>query len=218
MNKIVALQREHDLTLPDEFHFKYAQVALLAETCAGQSRGSQCWQELSNRPKCYVWNDYLLTGETVTWTVECSGGWARGTGTLTWGTGKDERVNMSGRLQDGKKHGHWVERGGTWSKEGSYDYDNGRWVGGRWSKEGSYVDGKKHGRWVFRDADGNVEKGSYKNGKRHGRWVDRGDLDGKLRWHYEGDYVDGKRHGLWIIKGMGKRKKEINYLNGERVN
>ena len=30
MNKIVALQKEHDLTLPDEFHFKYARVALSA--------------------------------------------------------------------------------------------------------------------------------------------------------------------------------------------
>ena len=30
MGKIVALQREHDLTLPDEFHVKYARVALSA--------------------------------------------------------------------------------------------------------------------------------------------------------------------------------------------
>ena len=30
MNKIVALQKEHNFTLPDEFHFKYAQVALSA--------------------------------------------------------------------------------------------------------------------------------------------------------------------------------------------
>ena len=30
MEKIVALQKEHDLKLPGEFHFKYAQVALSA--------------------------------------------------------------------------------------------------------------------------------------------------------------------------------------------
>lgn len=30
MQKIIALQREHDIKLPDEFHFKYAQVALSA--------------------------------------------------------------------------------------------------------------------------------------------------------------------------------------------
>ena len=30
MDKIVALQKEHNLTLPDEFHFKYAQIAMSA--------------------------------------------------------------------------------------------------------------------------------------------------------------------------------------------
>ena len=30
MNKIIALQKEHNLTLPDEFHFKYAQIAFSA--------------------------------------------------------------------------------------------------------------------------------------------------------------------------------------------
>ncbi len=32
MQKIVALQKAHNLTLPDEFHFKYAQVALSADS------------------------------------------------------------------------------------------------------------------------------------------------------------------------------------------
>ena len=32
MEKIITLQKEHSLTLPDEFHFKYAQVALAADS------------------------------------------------------------------------------------------------------------------------------------------------------------------------------------------
>ena len=32
MDKAIALQKEHNLTLPDEFHFKYAQVALAADS------------------------------------------------------------------------------------------------------------------------------------------------------------------------------------------
>ena len=32
MKKIVAIQKEHNLTLPDEFHFQYAQVALSADS------------------------------------------------------------------------------------------------------------------------------------------------------------------------------------------
>ena len=32
MEKIIALQQEHSLTLPDEFHFKYACAALAADS------------------------------------------------------------------------------------------------------------------------------------------------------------------------------------------
>lgn len=32
MQKIVALQQEHSIAVPDEFHFKYAQVALSADS------------------------------------------------------------------------------------------------------------------------------------------------------------------------------------------
>ena len=32
MEKIIALQKEHNLKLPDEFHFKYARVALSADS------------------------------------------------------------------------------------------------------------------------------------------------------------------------------------------
>ena len=32
MEKIIALQKEHNLKLPDEFHFKYAHVALSADS------------------------------------------------------------------------------------------------------------------------------------------------------------------------------------------
>jgi len=32
MDKIIALQKEHNLTLPVEFHFKYARVALSADS------------------------------------------------------------------------------------------------------------------------------------------------------------------------------------------
>ena len=109
MNKIVALQREHDLTLPDEFHFKYAQVALLAQTCAGQSRGAECWKELANQPECYVWNPYFHPDETVTWTGKCAGVLAQGTGTLilAWDSGKG---TTEGCLRGGKKHDRWVFR------------------------------------------------------------------------------------------------------------
>ena len=111
-------------------------------TCAGQPEGAACWMELANQPECYVWNDYLATAETATWTAECSDDLAQGTGTLkwvwVWDSGQ-ETVESIGRLQGGKRHGHWVMRfpdGGV--------------------SEGSYVEGKEHGHWVMRLPDGTV--------------------------------------------------------------
>ena len=95
--------------------------------CAGEPEGTEYWMALANHPECYVWNPNLQPDETVTWTAECSGGLAQGTGTLTWVLGSGKRANK-GLLQDGKMHGHWVES----SANGTV-------------REGSYVDGKRHG-------------------------------------------------------------------------
>ena len=65
--------------------------------------------EVADQPECYVWNDPLYPDQTVTWTGECSGGLAQGTGTLAWVRGSNE-FSQTGLLQDGKKHGDWVTR------------------------------------------------------------------------------------------------------------
>ena len=55
------------------------------QACAWQPEGAECWKELANRPRCYVWNGYNFPNAIVTviWTGECSGGLAHGEGTLT---------------------------------------------------------------------------------------------------------------------------------------
>ena len=110
------------------------------QTCAGNPRTAACWMELADQPGCYVWNDYLQPDQTVIWTGECVGGWAQGTGTLTWVWDRGQETReTTGRLQDGKKHGRWVLRVGRHSI---------------W--EGSYVDGNPVGRGVHRRVDGTV--------------------------------------------------------------
>ena len=124
LQKILALQKEHGLTLPEAFHFKYAQVAFAAGSfpaaldsvnqylvaagregefyqkalelllaikaaadrtpCAGQPKGAECWLELANQAGCYLWNSDFQPYKTVTWTAECAGGVAQGTGILKW--------------------------------------------------------------------------------------------------------------------------------------
>ena len=268
MEKIIALQKEHGLTLLDEFHFKYAQVAFSVgsfqtaldavskylsvgregefykealallikveealeglkvtpeNTCGEKSVGSSCWMALTNQPECYVWNSHLmnhetrtydpLKDETVTWSGECSGGFAQGKGTLIWNynfyyhrkswlPGKEE---SKGFLQNGKRHGHWA---------GSHPYGN--WEGfymngrrhGHWffhygepysphEEEGPYVDGKRHGQWIERARDGRIGGGPYMDGKQHGQWVD---LFPGGQW--EGSYVNDEQHGQWIFRNL----------------
>ena len=47
-------------------------------TCAGKQEGASCWLALADHPDCYVWNHYLQTDETATW----SGGCALGMSTI----------------------------------------------------------------------------------------------------------------------------------------
>ena len=38
------------------------------QLCADKSKGAECWKELTGQPGCYVWDDYLIPDQTVTWT------------------------------------------------------------------------------------------------------------------------------------------------------
>lgn len=289
MEKIIALQKEHSLTLSDEFYFKYAQVALAADstrialeavtrylsatgregefykealvlllkaeghevmseedfyneviktqgTCEGLPKGSKCWQELTNHPECYVWNNRLEEGHTATWTGKCSDHLPDGRGTLTWryirrekdGKERKERIEITVTFQKGKPHGPWVMREeGNVLEEGSYVdgkrhgpwvenflMDNGQGSRPRFSisssEEGSYVDDKRHGQWVSRFDDGKIIEESYVNDKLHGPWVMR-DREGNVR--QEGPYVDGLRHGPWVER-YGTVHYEGSYVEG----
>ena len=193
------------------------------QTCAGKPEGSQCFRELANQPECYVWDDdwddFFGTRETVTWTGECAGGLAQGTGTFAWARDGGENIaELTGLLQDGKRHGPWVERFASGDVyEGSYvdGKQHGHWI---WRfasgdfAEGPYVDGKRHGHWVSRYADGQVQEGLYVDGDEHGHWVIRF-ADGQVQ---EGPYVDGRRHGRWVIRFASGNTETVTYVNGVR--
>ena len=76
--------------------------------CGAQPRGEPCWMEAANLPGCYVWNPNPQADETVTWTGGCRGGFARGTGSLTWTYPGTQEVATGGRLRDGKLDGTWA--------------------------------------------------------------------------------------------------------------
>ena len=189
------------------------------DTCAGKSKGSACWLALDNPPGCYLWNHDLQENETATWSGACTGGLAEGAGEIfkVYGSDREGSATATGQLQQGKRHGRWVERdaSGTVSEAPYVDGKlHGRWVtrtAGGGMQEGPYVDGKMHGRWVFRTADGTVFEGPIVDGKMHGRWVTR-TADGKV---LETPYVDGEAHGRAVyLDADGKVLFETNYING----
>ena len=71
------------------------------------------------------------TTETLTWTGACSDSLAEGEGTLTWNYPFFFHTTIifeeTGHLQNGRKHGQWVER--SWRND--------------WMHEGSYVNGEE---------------------------------------------------------------------------
>ena len=176
------------------------------ETCAGKPAGAACWMQVYQRPGCYVWNGGLALGATVTWTGECSGGVAQGAGTLTWAWDGNQRTD-TGRLVDGKQHGHWIERYPNQEMASSAG-------GGGWDvSEGPYVNGMRHGHWLLRATTSDMTiEGPFVDGQQTGHWVDRF-ADGNIM---EGPLVNGVRHGRWIWRSAdGDDVVETLYEEGE---
>ena len=153
--------------------------------CVGPQDGAECWIEVTNHPRCYLWNDGYTPDEPVSWSGVCLDNRASGRGTVT-GTpvrfaefpcGSEvgcPPYQSRGAYQTGKKQGRWIERHAA-----------------NLVSEGPYVDGKRHGHWIDRFSAGDVSQGPYVNGEMHGEWVWQ-DTDGsgaRTQW------VNGEEKG-----------------------
>ena len=175
------------------------------ETCDGKPAGAACWMQVYQRPGCYVWNGGFALDATVTWTGECGDGVAQGAGTLTWARGGNQRTD-TGRLVDGKKHGHWIRRYPNAEKAAGW---------GGWDvSEGPFVNGMMHGHWLLRaTTSGTTSEGPFVDGQQTGHWVDR-TANGNIQ---EGPRVNGVRHGRWIWRSAdGDDVIEMLYVEGEQ--
>ena len=201
IGKIVALQQEHGLTPPNEFHFKHAKVAMSAGSVQEAMDAVNTYLlEAGREGKFYrealelleeveafqTWFDAELTCAGKSERAEC---WMEVTdhpGCYVWNPNPqpDETVTWTGVCAGGQAQGKgtvkWVWDGGKKSSEST----------------GHLKDGKEHGQWVVRFANGNVHEGPYVEGKRHGQWVERF-ADGGAA---EGPWVEDKRHGQWILR------------------
>ena len=100
--------------------------------CTGET--VPCWQEVSDRPGCYVWNQYPKAGESVSWSGDCEDGTAAGEGVeyrrICEDGGWKVQAAHVGHYVKGKREGNWGEYNAGWRSE-----------------RGDYVKGKREGSW-----------------------------------------------------------------------
>ena len=243
MEKIIALQKEHNLALPDEFHFKYAQVALSADSLeialesvtrylsATGKEGEFYKEALSLMLKAEgnevmsvedFYNEVIKTQGTCDGLPVGSSCWMEMTNhpeCYVWNADLKEGATM---IWSGRCSGHLPEGKGTLTGyyiwKDAFD-EEAKPVKRKYLEHtGPFQRGKAHGKWVENNVEsGVVEEGPYLEGKRHGKWVMR-DSDGNVR--QEGSYVDGKKHGEWVEVeyGFGTYKSvgEGPYVEGGR--
>ena len=178
MDEMIALQKEYNFTLPEDFHSEHAQVRVARRSCTGQPSGAQCWQEFVNRPGCYLWVTNFHPDGTTTWNGECVDGLAQGPGTVQMRHNGQKTWEVRGSFQAGKLHGHSVQR----SADGTVE-------------EGPYEAGNRHGHWTNRFPNGVINEGPWVEGEQTGRWVAR-DKSGRVI--AEAHFVNGE--GEWIEK------------------
>ena len=239
MEKIIALQKEHNLTLPDAFHFKYARVAWSADSIkiahesvnkylSATGREGQFYREalalllevegteISAEEMCAgkpsgssCWMELTNHPECYVWND-----YYYGEQTVTW-SGK-----CSGNLAhgEGTLTGAFTDGSSSITSTGHLQKGkrHGQWVvrwGPFWTEEGPYVEGKKHGQWVVR-GNGGIFEGPYVEGKRHGQWVVRWEDRGTTE---KGLYKEGKQHGQWVYSNP-KASGDWGglYVNGKR--
>ena len=203
MEKIIALQKEHNLKLPDEFHFKYAHVALSADsTRIALESVSKYLSATGKEGKFYnealalllkaeghevmseedFYNDVIKTQGTCKELLPIgSGCWMELTNHPECYVWNDRYSEGETVVWAGKCSGHVPDGKGTLTWYYIYkDKDEKR----KYEEHtGHFQKGKEHGQWVYRYW-----------------WYDRGLKKDIVEGPYrvtKGSYVDGKKQGHW---------------------
>jgi len=158
---------------------------------------------------CQIWSDAPPgTDEVATWTGDCDGGKASGTGVLVWVedgkllgryagamaggkfNGDGELIiraqngkgfdKISGKFADGAPHGEIVAEMATGEKY-----------------QGIAEKGELHGVGAYSDGAGNTYEGEFKDSLPHGV----GYYEAKDGEAYFGDFENGSRHGRGVLIG-----------------
>ncbi len=234
MQKIIALQKEHKFSLPDEFHYKYARVAISVDSVRIALDSVNRYLSLTGRDGEYYKQALALSLEAewpeISAEETCAG---KPAGVACWNEltshpkcyvweenyDEDWTVTWSGKCSGNVAHG----KGTLMVSKGDYEFSDsgilakgkkhGNWVGHDsygGGSEGPYVANKKHGHWVWRDSRGGGSEGPYVDGKKRGHWVLRDSRGGGS----EGPYVDGEKHGHWILRTRSGAAMQGSFVAG----
>ena len=185
MEKIIALQREHNFKLLDEFHFNYARIALRIDSFKVAFDAVSTYLKIAGRGGEHYRDALLLLMEVE---KEVDG---------------LPKINAEDTCtRKGTHEDCWWELA---SHPGCYvwaeDWTQTDWIQDKvkWSGKCSGQVPVGRGRLDWLDTSNphynQWERGRFRNGKRHGRWS-RGFKDGRpYEW---GEYVGGKREGTWF--------------------
>ena len=221
MDKVLALQQEHDFALPADFDFKYAEVAFSAGSLRAAMDSVNRYLRVASREDP-LYRDALELSLDIeaslpaqnscrdrTKGAECWMELDKQPGCHVWNSDLQpgETITWSsicaGSTAQGTGTINRVWNNGKSTVEATGRLQHGKrqgdWVVRQANgdvAEGPYVAGLRHGLWVERKADGTVSKGPYVAGVRQGRWVVR---DG-YRSVWEGPYVAGMRNGDWVVR------------------
>lgn len=199
MAKIIALQNEHNLELPDEFHFKYARVALSADSVriaidsigkylSATGKQGEFYKEAlalsieAERPR--ISPDETCAGKPDG--ASCWKAFSNHADCNFWITDLERRYTAA---WSGKCSGRFATGQGTitWS------IARGDSVRITKSEAGLLRIGRRHGKWNTLRNDGSVwYRTQYVDGMKHGQ-AEYLRTDGSI--HRRQDFVDGKLNG-----------------------
>ena len=227
MEKILALQKAHNLTLPDEFHFKYARVALSADSIKIAFESVNKYLSATGREGEFYKEALTLLieaeGTQISAEETCTG---KPLGSSCWmaladrpecyfwnpNLQKDETATWSGKCSGNMAQGEGTltmeYTWGTRYNSSTREHEPAKQV---LTATGAFQKGKMQDQWVERD-NYRVYEGPYKDGKKHGQWVSR-HSDGHVE---EGSYKDGKKHGQWVSRHSYGGGEEGSYVEGKK--
>ena len=192
MDEVFAMQQEHDLKLPDDIVYKFARIAMSAD---------------SVRIALASVNTYLVAaGKEGEFYKEA----------LALSLLAEEELEVPEILPDdtcaGKEEGAacWMELANhpdcyVW--EQYLWYSSVTWSGATLGKVGR---GEGTLTWTRGDRE-NSHSGRLRRGKYHGRWIER-----RSGYVSQGPYVDGARHGSWVEHIASNSKEKGGYMHGKR--